>query len=413
MNGPDAAEAAARLFVALVGAAAIVALLARRLAFPYTIALVVLGLVIALAGPPIDLELTPGLVLLVLLPGLVFEAAYRIDLAHLRPVAGYVAMLAGPGVLAGAGVTAVLLHLGAGLDLGPAFLIGATVSATDPAAVVATFKHLATPRRLSTLVEAESLFNDGTGVVIFGLAVEAIREHVGIDGALLEFVVTVVVSGAVGIGAGLIVSRLIAGVGDHLIEVAFTVVLAYGTYLAAEAAGLSGIIATVTAGIALGNDAQRRGVPEASLAALDTVWEFVAFLLNALTFLLVGLAISLQGLVASAGAILWGVVGILAARALLVYGAAGAASALVERRAGTPRPELALPMAWRHVVFWAGLRGAVAVALALSLPADIPQRELLQGAIFGIVLFTLLAQGSTARLFLKRWDVRDVEPVPG
>jgi CPA1 family monovalent cation:H+ antiporter len=404
MTGIEPAETAATLFVALVAAAAVVALLARRIAFPYTIALVVLGLVVALAGPPIDLQLTPGLVLLVLLPGLVFEAAYRIDLRDLRPVALVVGLLAVPGVLFAAAVTAGILHVAAGLDLASGFLVGAMVSATDPAAVVATFKRLNSPRQLSTLVESESLFNDGTGVVIFGLALEGMRQGIGIDGALVQFAITVAASAALGVAAGVVVSRLVAGVDDHLIVMMFSVVLAYGTYLAAETLHISGIIATVTAGITLGNYGRQRGISEESLMALDTVWEFVAFMLNALVFLLVGFAISVEGLVGAAAPIVWGVLGILAARAILVYGGAG----IVSRLARRPRPS-GLPLPWLHVTFWAGLRGAIAVALALSLPADVPNRELLQGTTFGIVLFTLLAQGTTAELFLERANVRDLD----
>jgi Na+:H+ antiporter len=406
VTGLDAAEAAVRLFVAVVGAAALVALLARRIAFPYTIALVVLGLVVALAGPPIDLELAPSVVLLVLLPGLVFEAAYRIELSHLRPVAVAAAVLAGPGVLFGALVTAVLLHVGGGIEPASAFLVGAMVSATDPAAVVATFKRLRAPRPLATLVESESLFNDGTGVVIFGLALEGIRRGVTLDAAIVEFTAVVVGSIALGLGTGVLVSRVIARVGDHLIEVAFSVVLAYGTYLVAEYVGLSGIIATVSAGMTLGNYGRRLGLTEASLVALDIVWEFVAFLLNAFTFLLVGLAISLDELLQAAGSIAWGVVGILAARAILVYGVVGTWSRYAPGRLGAR-----LPPGWLHVVFWSGLRGAIAVALALSLPVELPDRDLLQGVTFGVVLFTLLAQGSTAERILERANVRDLDAV--
>jgi CPA1 family monovalent cation:H+ antiporter len=401
----DTAQAAARLFVGLLAAAAVVAFLARRIAFPYTVALVVLGLIVALAGPPIDLELTPSLVLLVLLPGLVFEAAYRIELRDLRPVSGAVVLLAGPGVVVGAAITAGLLHGAAGLDLESAFLIGAMVAATDPAAVVATFKRLSAPRRLSTLVESESLFNDGTGIVLFGLALEGVRQGISLDAALVRFVATVGISAILGVVAGVLVSRLIAGVGDHLIEVLFSVVLAYGTYLAAESIHLSGIIATVSAGITLGNYGRRLGLSEASLLSLDTVWEFVAFLLNALTFLLVGLAISLDVLAQSVGPIVWGVVGILVARAFIVYVVVGGWSRLVHGSDGAAR----IPIPWRHVVFWSGLRGAIAVALALSLPTDVPHRDVLQGVTFGVVLFTLLIQGTTAEWFLGRAGVHDLD----
>jgi CPA1 family monovalent cation:H+ antiporter len=167
------------------------------------------------------------------------------------------------------------------------------------------------------------------------------------------------------------------------------------------------VIATLVAAGAFGAGA-RGALTDRSLASIDDVWELVAFLLTASVFLLVGVSIVPGTLVHAVGPIVWGVVATLVARAVVVYGLLGGGSRLFDRARRsrttnsrsaadeTPGPGLGpVPMAWLHVLFWAGLRGAVSVALALSLPPDLPNRELLQGITFGIVLFTLLVQGTT------------------
>jgi CPA1 family monovalent cation:H+ antiporter len=341
---------------------------------------------------------TPDLVLLVILPGLVFEAAYRLRLAELRRWYAGLVLLAVPGVLISAGVVAVVLHLATGLRLDLAFIVGAMVSATDPAAVVATFKRLSVNRSLATLVDGESLLNDGTGLVLFAIAVRAVTQPVAPADAVLSFVAAVAISAGIGLVAGSLAARLIAGVGDHLIELTISVVLAYGSYLIADHFGLSGVIATVVAAVVLGNFGPGRALTDSGADAIDTVWEFLAYLLTALVFLLVGLAIPPARLLGSVGPIAWVVVAMLVGRALVVYGLLGAGS-----RVG-PLPGLAtaVPGPWLHVLFWAGLRGAVAVAMALALPVDLPQRALLQEITFGAVLFTLLVQATTIGRVVER-----------
>lgn len=392
---------AIELLVGLLGLAAVVAIVARPLRLPYTVALVVAGLLVGIganaAGYP-SVDVSPELVLLVLLPGLVFEAAYRLRLAELRRWFGGLALLAIPGVLISAAIVAVVLNVATGLRLDLAFIVGAMVSATDPAAVVATFKRLSVPPALSTMVDGESLLNDGTGLVLFAIAVQALHAPLGPGEAVVVFAGTVAISVAIGLATGFLAARIIALVDDHLVEVTISVVLAYGSYLLADYVHLSGVIATVTAAIVLGNAGPGRAMSESGADAIDTVWEFFAYLLTAVVFLLVGLAIPPGRLLDSIGPIGWGIVGILVGRALVVYLLLGGASRL------RPRPGLAerLPTGWLHVLFWAGLRGAVAVAMALSLPADIPQRELLQEVTFGVVLFTLLFQGTTVGLVVDR-----------
>lgn len=387
-------------FTALLAAAAVLALLSRRFGFPYTVALVLFGLGVAAFVPETGFQITPELVLVVLLPGLVFEAAYQTDFDSLRRTGGGIAILAVPGVLISAAVVAVVLHLTTRLPLDLAFVVGAMVSATDPVAVIATFKRVGTTRSLSTLVEGESLFNDGTAIVVFAIAIRAVQGDVGIVDAVGTFVATLVVSIAIGGIAGFVASRIVARVDDHLIETTISLLVAYGTYVIADVLHESGVIATVVAGVTLGTYGRRIGMSARTQEALDTVWEFIAFILTAVVFLLVGLTITLESLVNAAVPIAWGIAAVLAGRALVIYGVLGGGVRLVRRNAGL-RP------GWLHVLFWSGLRGAVAVALALSLPADFPERPLLQSITFGIVLFTLIAQGGTIGWVVKRAVGRD------
>jgi CPA1 family monovalent cation:H+ antiporter len=398
----DATIQAISLFVGLVAAAGIVGLLLHRFAvpIPYTVALVVLGMV-AGAVLPIDLQVSPDIVLLVLLPGLVFEAALRIDIDDFRRTFGGIVLLAAPGVLVSAAIVAAVLAVATGLPIELGFVVGAMVAATDPVAVVSTFKQLGSPRRLATLIESESLFNDGTALVVFTVAVQVALGPVEPGRIAVDVITIIVASTAIGIAIGWVASRMIAAVDDHLVELTLSVAAAYGTYLLADLLDQSGIIATVVAGLLIGNHARRVGMNPRSLEALDTVWEFFAFLLTAVVFLLIGLAIGIGELATALPWIAWGIVAILVGRAIVVYALLGGASRLVLGR----RSAHVLPTAWLHVLFWGGLRGAVAIAMALSLPVDFPQRDLLQAMTFGIVLFTLLVQGTTIERLIERVGV--------
>ena len=375
------------LFVVLVALATAAALIVRRIGIPYTVVLVVLGLAATLFRPGLQFEVPPELILTVFLPGLVFESGYRLDLRELTRSFGFVALLAVPGVIITAAVVAAVLAVGAGLDPGLGFVVGAMLAATDPAAVIATMKRMRAPERLSTLIEAESVFNDGTAIVVFTVAVATVSGGLSLVDAGVSILLTVLVSGVIGLVAGLGAARLIRDIDDHLIELSVTLVLAYGTYMIADIFHESGIIATVVAAIVLGTSARNGSMKERSREAVDTVWEFAAFLLTALLFLLVGLVIDVSALPDSLLPIGLGILAILVARAFIIYGLVGG----VSRLPGIPGGEI--PVGWLHVMVAAGMRGAVAVALALSLPFSMPQRELLVEVTFGITLFTLIAQG--------------------
>lgn len=397
-SGGTATLDAIRVVAALLSVAALTALVTRRLRIPYTVSLVILGIVAGALLPIGTIRVTPELVLLVLVPGLVFEAALRLELDDLRSTFGWMVLLAAPGVLISAAIVAVVLNLATGLPLQLGMVVGAMVAATDPVAIIATFRNLGAPRRLSTLVEGESLFNDGTALVLFVVAVASVTGTVSLSEMGESVIVTVVTSVGVGLAAGWLVTRLMRLVDDHVIELTLSLAAAYGTYILVDALQQSGIIATVAAGVVIGTYGRSVGLSKPALEALDVVWELVAFVLTAFAFLLVGLAISFGDLLTAAPSIVWAVVAILAGRALVVYGLLGGTARLLRNRTAL----VSVPIGWLHVMFWAGLRGAVAVAMALALPESFPQRALLQEITFGVVLFTLFVQGTTAERVVAR-----------
>lgn len=387
------------LLVALLVALPLIAFVAGRLRLPYTVVMVLAGLAVSLV--PLGgnvIEVTPELVVTLLLPGLVFEAAYRLDGNELRRSFGGVALLAVPGVLVCAAVVAFVLNAATGLPLNEAFVIGAIVSATDPVAVVATMRQLRAPSRLVTLVDAESLFNDGTAVLVYGIALVGLSGEISLAGGATDFVIGVAASAAIGAVIGLAIAWLAGQTEDHLIELMLTLVAAYGTYVAAAVVHQSGIIAVVVAGIVIGTYRHETLFTARAREAIDTVWEFLAFVLTGVAFLLIGIAISVDLLREAATYIAWGVLAVLLGRALVIYGLLGGSS-WIGNRLGVASQ---IPTGWLHVINWTGLRGAVAMALALSLPDNVPDRQLLQGTIFGIVLFTVLVQGTTAERVV-RW----------
>jgi CPA1 family monovalent cation:H+ antiporter len=375
-----------------------VAVVARRSALPYTVGLVLFGLVLSFVGPAVAFPVSPRLLLAIVLPGLVFEAAFRTDLGILRRSAGWILLLAVPGVVVVAALVAAILSATTSLTFTEAFLVGAMVAATDPAAILATFRRVRVPARLETIIEMESLVNDGTGIVLFGVALGLLQGDGSLGGSVVTFVVTIVGSAIVGAALGAAAARIVRATDEHLTQLTITVVLAYGSYLVADAIGLSGVITTLVAAGAFGTIAGS-ALTARTRETIDVVWEFAAFLLTAGVFLLVGLAITPSTLRLAAEPIVFGVVAIVAARGVVVYGLLGIPSVAFGR---TGRTGSVIPVAWLHVVFWAGLRGAVSVALALSIPVSLPNRALIQGVTFGIVLFTLIVQGSTAGLVVRR-----------
>ena len=360
----------------------------------YTLVLLVLGLVLGGSGVLPEVVPSADIILLLFLPPLIFQAAFEMDARTLWSVRLGVLLFALPGVLVAAVVGGVLVHWALGLPWTVALLFGALIAATDPVSVLATFKTLGVGRRLTVLVEGESLLNDGTALVLVAALVTAATGHVTLGDAVLEFVVSILGGVLIGVVLGWLAHWLIALVDQHLTEMAVSVAVAYGAFLAADSVEVSGVLATIAAAMTLGHLGRSRGwvFTDRSHDVLAELWDFLAFAANAGLFLLIGLVVSFAGLRDQFPAVIWGVVAALVGRAVVAYGGGVIL--------GWFRFRLSLPE--RHVLFWGGLRGAVALAGALSLPSDFPHRDELLAMTYGAVLFTLLAQGLTIEPLVRR-----------
>ena len=398
------------LIIELLLIVSLVALVVRRLRIPYTVALVVVGLLITFQKKS-EISLTPELILSLFIPPLVFEAAFHLEFKSLRenwlPIVG----LAIPGVLLTTFIVGAIVSWGVGIPFSSGLVFGALIAATDPVAVVSLFKALGAPKRLTTLVESESLFNDGTAIVVFKLLVAvALSAAVGSTGdahesfdflsATVDFFRVSAGGLLIGIGLGWIIAQIIARVDDYLIETMLTTVLAFGAYLVAERFHVSGVLAVVAAGIITGN-VGLKGMSPTTRIVLFNFWEFLAFVANSLVFLLIGLDVNLREIGANLLPIAIALVAVLMSRALVIYGL----TALTNLRS----PQVSF--AYQHVLFWGGLRGAISLALALSLPLALAERELLRVMTFGVVLFTLLAQGTTMQFLLRRLGIGIAPPL--
>jgi len=385
-------ETIARDLAWLLLGASLLGILAGRLRVPYAAVLVLAGLAAAESGLTLP-QLEPSLVLLIFLPPLLFDAAFRLDSRELAGLARPVALLAVPGTLFTAVVVGVLLAAALGLALPVALLFGGIVAPTDPVAVVAIFRRLRVPKRLLVVLEAESLFNDGVAIALYAaLLALALSGAADVGGALLSFVFHVVVGIGLGLAFGLGFSYLTRLTHDHLTEIMLSTALAYGSYLAVDAVGASGALACIAAGVVHGSYGRQIGLSARARELLDDVWEYLGFFANSLLFLLVGFSVRLTTLLSDAPPLLVAVGAVLLARVLLV----GLSNALPADQ----RPAQSLGQ--RVVLVWGGLRGALTVTLALALPNETPLRDLIVAMAFAVVLFTLVVQGLTLPLAI-RW----------
>jgi CPA1 family monovalent cation:H+ antiporter len=329
------------------------------------------------------------LILFVFLPTLVFESSFHLDSRQLRHNLVPVLILAIPGLLLSTAVIGGILHLGIGIPLTAALLLGAILSATDPVAVVALFQRLGTPQRLTILVEGESLFNDATALVLAriltGILAAGVVTLPMLGAGLIDFLLVFVGGLLVGWVAGAVTGWLLGLVeADSLIEITLTMTVAYLSFLVAEELfHVSGVMATLAAGLTLGGWGRTKISP-AVRHSLEHFWEYLAFVANALIFLLVGLLIDPLALWQSRGALLLVIVALLLSRAAVIFGL----MPLVGRVSDGER--VARP--YQLVMYWGGLRGAIAIAIVLSLP-DFPLKESFVTLVIGAVLFTLLVQG--------------------
>ena len=375
----------------LILIAALVAIIARRLRLPYAVGLLVAGVVIAFSPWRPEIEVTKGLVFSLFLPPLVFEAAFVLPWPAVRRDLAPLVAMSTVGVLLSTSVVLIGFTCGLGWDWRPALMFAALISATDPVAVIAMLKEARATGRFPLLLESESLFNDGTAAALFAVSLVAVGPGLGPGAAALAFVRIAAGGLAVGAAVGGMSLLVLGRTEDHLVEIACTMGAAFGAFQFAEHLGFSGVLATVVAGMILGNTTARWGMTPRGHEEAESFWEFLAFLVNSFVFLLMGARIA-RG---HYGPILG------AAAAAIALVTLGRAAAVYGTMAVFARSRWRLDGLSQHLLVWGGMRGALALALALGLPPELPGRSEVVNVTFAVVAFSTVVQGVTMKPALR------------
>ncbi|HWI88424.1 MAG TPA: sodium:proton antiporter [Sphingomicrobium sp.] len=386
--------------------ACLIAMLTRRLGLPYIVGLVVAGFLVALLPNSPDLPLSRELIFNILLPPLVFEAAMQLDWRRFRDELPLTLILAFAGVAIAAAVVAGGMHGIVGWSWIGASLFGVLIAATDPVSVIASFREMGCQPRVSTVVESESLLNDGVAAVGFAV-ISAVAAGASPTAASVipSFLWTLGGGVAIGVGVSTAILFIVGRTNDPLVEITLTTIIAYGSFLLAEQFHASGVISALAAGLMVGSFGWNRFVSDEGRERLRGAWEYFAFLANSFVFILIGMNVANQplrdlGSVAAVAAVLL----VLAGRALSIY----PLSLLFGRS------RWRLPAAYQHTLFWGGLRGALALALALAVPPSVAERGQIIVSAFVVVAFSILIQGLTMPWLIRRFDLagkRGEEPV--
>ena len=373
--------------------AALVAMIARRVRIPYTVILVIVGIALSLFSFAPEMDLSKELIFTVLLPPLIFEATLFIRWRELTHNLLVILVFATIGVLLSALLTSAGMVYLTGWTWQSAALFGILIAATDPVSVIATFKDAGVHGRLRLLVEAESLFNDATAAVGFGVVLAFVSgQNISLQTTLLN--------GAWSIFGGLLIGAVCAGIilllthntDDHLVELALSTLAAYGSFLIAEDFHASGVLSTLTVGILIGNFGLPTAYSDKGRAFIMDFWEFIAFIANSIIFFLIGVREANQNFWNAKFIIFIAVFVVTLGRALAIY----PLSMLFNGS------KLEIEKNHQHILFWGGLRGALALALALGLPTELEDREQIIAAAFGVVAFSIFVQGLTMTPLL-RW----------
>lgn len=382
----------------ILSVAALVAILVKRIHVPYTTALVLMGVAVSFLPIELDVHLSKELVLLIVLPPLLFQGALHMDLESLKKNLIPIATLAFPGLIVATFLVGTMLHYLLDMPWLKGLLFGAMVAATDPISVLAIFREVGAPKRLKALMEGESLFNDGTSVVLFTALFAVLYEGAepSVTAIAGDFLKVCLGGAVVGIAFGLLCYRLMKGLDDHLLEVTLTVVLVFGSFLFAEMFHLSGVISVVVAGLIIGNYGKLFSMSPQTIETIDNFWEVIDFLINAILFLLIGF--EMKAYVGDLSAYIipgMTIVGIvLIARALTVYPV----------YLLTSKTEQAFKYGWAHIMVWGGLKGSIPIALVLGMPRDVPFRAEFLVFTAILVFFSLVVQSMTMKPLVKAYQ---------
>ncbi len=384
--------------------ASFVAILSRRLKLPYSVGLVVAGIALAHMPSVAAPRLTRDLIFNVFLPPLVFEAALNLKWQSFRENLPLTIGLAFPGVVIAAMVVTAGMHFFIGWSWIGAALFGVLIAATDPVSVIAAFREMKVPPRLSMVVESESLLNDGAAAVGFALIVAIAA---GADMGPVEIAGSLIWTILGGVGSGLLVAGVLLVVAgrteDHLVEITLTTIAAYGSFQLAEHFQMSGVLASLTAGLLVGNAGWLRAISEGARGHVLAFWDYAAFLANSVVFILIGSHEAQQPISLLSGASAIAVLLVLLGRVVAVYPLC-ALFALSRLR---------IDFAYQHVLVWGGLRGALALALALALPNNVAERREIIVAAFAVVAFSIFVQGLTMPWLISRLGLRSPDESPG
>lgn len=377
------------LIVLAIGAA--VAIVAKRVSVPYNVALVVTGLLLMLLDVLPNTPMNPSVVMLVFLPILVFQGALSADDSSMQQAARPILALAVPGVLMSLVATAAIASWEIGLPFSVALLLGAILAITDTVSVLLAFRSVRVPHRLAAIMEGESLFNDGTALVLVGVAVTVVAQGYA-DPAQIgrQLIVAIVAGTLLGVVGGMLGALVLRRAPDDLTALLSSIVTVFATSLIAEQLHGSAVIAVVIAGVLVGHEVRARLEPSRGLA-LHGFWEFAAFVINVWLFLLVGMQLHFELLVQEAWPIVLAVIALHAGRAVAVYSCFGALNLAGDR----------VPWRWQHAMVFGNVKGALSMAAVLTLPADIPYRDRLIAIVFGVTLVTLVTQALPFRRYLK------------
>ncbi|MDE2028803.1 MAG: cation:proton antiporter [Candidatus Omnitrophica bacterium] len=365
---------------------------------PYATVLVVTGLAVSFLKLVPNIQLSHDVAFFLLLPPILFHGSMNLSQENVRQDWKPIAFLAVGGIVVSALLIGYPLSWAWHIPLIYALLFGALISPTDPVSVLAIIKQLKAPSRLRTILEAESLFNDGTGVVLFAVFLNMIQrqEPLHLGWALLQFLLVTAGGAAVGGFCAWAASRLIKPIEDPMLEVTLTVVLVLGTPLIAESLHVSGIIAIVAAGLVMGKG-RLSWMSAVTRQTVETFWEVIDFILNSIIFLIIGLELRFIGidhLIAYKWPILAGILVVLVARAVIVYTVLYTYNLVLKNR---------VPFEWSHILYWGGLRGTIPIILMLQLQSPrFPYTPLFLSATFGIVLFSIIFQGMTIEGLLRK-----------
>ncbi|BAY11478.1 cation:proton antiporter [Calothrix sp. NIES-2098] len=370
---------------------------------PYTLLLVIVGLGLAFFDIRL-VNLSPQLILLIFLPPLLFEAAWNLKWLDLKRDLLPICLYAVLGVIISILGVAIGLNQFAGLSLTTDLLIGASLSATDPVSVTALFREVGVGSRLVTLMEGESLFNDGMAVVAFGflVALPLGNAQLELKPIVLDFFTVVGIGVIVGALIGFGISYLTQRFDLPMVEQSLTLISAYGTYLITEDLGGSGVIGVVITGLILGNFGSRIGMNPRTRIIVSKFWEFLAFFVNSIVFLLIGDQIHFTGLAENLHLIAMTVIAMILMRLIAIY---------LLSYLSTKFTNSAISLPDQTILWWGGWRGSVSIALALSVPTILPEREKIIATVFGVVLFTLLVQGLTIKPLLQKLNLLGDAPL--